>query len=105
MALWWLWLASRQLLRPGQASPRLPDWPTAVLLGVRVDFGHQPDGFLERNDDLLVMLEVVVGQFAGLAVFQPLLADLVAADVEVPNLPWDATELSWVDCLDYRLSR
>ena len=73
---------------------------------VSVGYPEFDEAFIIKgNDDLLVVLEVVVGQFPGLAVFQPLLADLVAADVEVPNLPWDATELSWVDCLDYRLSR
>ncbi len=58
-----------------------------------VDFGHQSNGLVQGDDDLLVVVDVFVGQHAagagvlaalGLAVLKPFLTDLVAANVEVP---------------------
>ena len=60
-----------------------------------VDLGHDADGLAEGDDDRLVVVDVLVGQHAaeagvlaalGLAVLEPFLADLVAADVEVPDI-------------------
>jgi len=45
---------------------------------------------LERRDDLRVMLQVLIAQGSFAPVFQPLLANLVAADMEVPDFGWDA---------------
>jgi len=47
---------------------------------------HQPAGLLQRNYDLLVLRQFVIGERPTFAVFEPLLADLVAADVELPDL-------------------
>ncbi|MGH7866160.1 MAG: hypothetical protein ACREP9_00685 [Candidatus Dormibacteraceae bacterium] len=47
----------------------------------------------EGGDGLLVVAEVFVGEGAAPAVFEPLLADLVAADVELPHLRRDALEI------------
>ncbi len=72
-----------------------------MLLYNLVDLGHDADGLAEGDDDLLVVLDVLVGQHAagagvlaalGLTVLEPLLADLVAADVEVPHLLRHALE-------------
>jgi len=54
---------------------------------------HQVDGLGEGGDGLLVVGEVFVGEGAALAVFQPLLADLIAADMELPHLRRDALEV------------
>jgi hypothetical protein len=58
-----------------------------VSLDDLVDLLHQADGLSQSDDDLLVVGEVVLGERATLAVFEPLLADLVAADVEVRAAP------------------
>lgn len=58
-----------------------------------VYFAHQADGFVERDNDLLVVINVVRGKLAAFAVFQPLLADLVAADLELPNLFGHSVEI------------
>ena len=57
-----------------------------------VDFAHEPDRVAEGDDDLAVVDNVLGGERAALAVLQPLLADLVAADVEVPDRLGDAAE-------------
>ena len=51
-----------------------------------VDLLHQANGLGEGDDDLLVVDDVVLGERAALAVLEPLLADLVATDVEVPHV-------------------
>ena len=51
-----------------------------------VDFGHEADGFVEGHDDAMVMDKIVGGERSAFAVLEPFLADLVAADVEVPDL-------------------
>lgn len=60
-----------------------------------VDFLHDADGLVEGDDDLLVLGNVFSYEplarkriFAafGLTVFQPLFADLIAADVKIPHL-------------------
>jgi len=54
--------------------------------------GHQAGGFDKGDNDLLVVLEVAAGKLPALAVLQPLRADLIAAEVELPNVFRDATE-------------
>ena len=66
------------------------DWP---LGDGRVDGGHEADGFVQSRDDFAVMLQVVIGQGAAATVFEPLLANLIAADVEIPGLGRDAFEV------------
>ena len=72
--------------------------PAAVGFDDFVDFAHQADGFGEGDDDLVVVRDVLVAQgAAGIALFraavlEPLLADLVASDMEVPDLLRDGTE-------------
>ena len=74
-------------------SERLLDRPAAVGGDGLVDFGHEADGFIQGDDDFLVVGEVVVGELAAAAVFEPFVADLVAADVEVPDGGWNAFEV------------
>ena len=81
-------LAIAALRLAGLERPR----PAAVLLDDLVDLPHQADGLGEGDDDLLVVGDVVLREHAALAVLEPLLADLVAADVEVPHLLGHATE-------------
>jgi len=57
-----------------------------------VDLGHEADGFGEGDDDLLVVDDVVFRERAALAVFQPFLADLVAADMKIPHILAHAME-------------
>jgi len=51
-----------------------------------VDFGHDADRFVEGHNDAVVMDEIVGSERPSPAVLEPLLADLVAADIEVPDL-------------------
>src|SRR5690606_28522188 len=67
-------------------------WPTAVRVDHLVDLGHQADGFLQGDHDLVVVGNVVVAEGAAFAVLEPFLADLVAADVEVPYVLGYRTE-------------
>lgn len=74
--------------------------PAAVLLDDLIDLGHQADGLLESDDDLMIVGDVLVGEGAAFAVLQPLLADLIASDVKVPDRLEDTLEpcrLSLVD--------
>lgn len=56
-----------------------------------VDLGHEADGFGQGDDDLVVMRNVFVREktsgiaFLRAAVLEPFFADLVAADMEVPD--------------------
>lgn len=47
-----------------------------------VNRGHQPQGLGQGHDDLLVVIEIVVGELATFAILEPFLADLIAADAE-----------------------
>jgi hypothetical protein len=95
-------VAERELIRPrAQVRPvgqiHLVRWPcfflafresarpATVSLNDVVDLPHQADGVSQGDDDLLVMGNVVVGEYAALAILEPLLVDLVPADVEVPD--------------------
>src|ERR1051325_704199 len=69
------------------------DRPSALFPDGRVNFGHESDCSLEGDDDLLVMPDVVVSEFAGLAIFEPTLAYLIAADVEFPDGLGHAAEI------------
>ncbi len=57
-----------------------------------VDLFHQADRLGECDDDLVVVGDVVVGELATRltllrsSVLEPLLANLVATDVEVPHI-------------------
>lgn len=51
-----------------------------------VYFLHEFDGAAEGGDDFLVVLEIVVAQFAPAAVLEPFSADLVPADRKVPDI-------------------
>jgi len=58
-----------------------------------VDLAHEADGLAEGDGHLGVVLLVGVGEGAALAVFEPLVADLVAADFEVPDVGGDVGEV------------
>ena len=57
-----------------------------------INLFHQPSGFGEGDDDLVVVGDVLVGEGAAFAILEPFRADLVAADVEVPDVFRDAVE-------------
>ena len=50
-----------------------------------VDLTHDADRLVQGHHDALVVGDVVGGESASLTVLEPFLADLVAADVEVPH--------------------
>lgn len=70
-----------------------------------VDFSHEADGFGEVDDDLVVMGNVLVGEdtsglaFLRAAVLGPFFADLIAADVEIPDVFGDRMEAAgaWLE--------
>jgi len=75
--------------------------PAAVLVNDLINLSHDADGLAQRNNDFLVMVNVILGQNTtgsrilaslSLAVLEPLVANLIAADIEVPYLLWDALE-------------
>ena len=66
--------------------------PAAVLVDDFVDFGHQADGVGQGDDDFVVVGDVVRGEDPPFTVLEPFLADLVAADVEVPDLLGNAAK-------------
>ena len=63
-----------------------------MLFNDLINLRHQPDGFRQGDDDAVVVVDVVGGEGAALAVLEPLIADLVAADVEVPDVFRDAAK-------------
>ena len=50
-----------------------------------VDLLHQADGFIQGDDDLVVVGDVILREDAAFVVFEPFLADLIAADVKGPR--------------------
>ena len=54
---------------------------------------HQPDGFLQRHHNFLVVVQVIIGQRPAFAVFEPLLGNLVATDMELPDLQRNAIKI------------
>ncbi len=60
-------------------------WPTSTLVDHLVNLGHEADGFGKGDDDFVVVGDVVLREGAVFAIFEPFLADRVAADVEVPH--------------------
>src|SRR5206468_829659 len=66
--------------------------PAAMLVDDLVDLTHQADRLMDGDDDALVMDDVVLCQCAPLAVLEPLRANRVATDVEVPDVLWDLPE-------------
>src|SRR2546425_2964383 len=51
----------------------------------RIDFRHKADGFPKGGYQLPVVLQIVIGQRSATPVFEPLLAYLIAANLEVPD--------------------
>ena len=54
---------------------------------------HQSDRFFEGDHDFLVVGNVIIGERAAFAVFEPFFTDLVAADMEIPDLGRDAFKI------------
>src|ERR1700720_1404434 len=79
--------------------------PAAVLLDDLVDLLHQANGLSQGDDDLLVMGDVFIGERAALAVLKPLLADLVAANMEIPHSLGHAVEAYGARCIGLALFR
>ena len=56
-----------------------------MLLDDLIDLPHKANGLAQSGNDAVVVGDVGRGKGAALAVLEPLLADLIAADVEVPH--------------------
>jgi hypothetical protein len=52
----------------------------------RVDCLHYANGFSQGGYDFLIVGQVVIGKRPAFAVFKPLCANLIAADLEIPDL-------------------
>jgi hypothetical protein len=59
-----------------------------VFVNDLVNLLHQVDDFTQGDDDLVVAANVILRERAAFAVFEPFLANLIAADVEVLQAPW-----------------
>ena len=66
-----------------------------LMVDYFVNFGHQTDGLGESDDDALVVVAVFLGEYTagagvlatlGLSILEPFMADLIAANMEVPDL-------------------
>jgi len=88
--------------------------PAPVLVNHFINFIHNVYGFIKSNDDFLVMGNVFVGQHTagarvlaalGLAVLEPLLANLISADVKAPHLLRHTPEAARLRLLDIRQQR
>lgn len=64
-----------------------------MLPGDFVYLCHVADGLIRGHNDSLVVAGVFVGQFSALAVLQPFLVHMVAADAEVPDRRSHASEV------------
>lgn len=60
--------------------------PAAVIVYDLVYGVHEPARFTERGNNALIVPNVVKGQRPALAIFEPLLTPLIAADVERPHV-------------------
>jgi hypothetical protein len=58
-----------------------------------VNCGHEADCFAPGRDHLLVVGQVLLAQSAASAVFEPFFANLMAADVEIPDFGRNAFEV------------
>src|SRR5438132_1516641 len=68
--------------------------PATVFFNDLVDLIHDADRLGEGDDNLLVVGDVLLRENATLAVLEPLVTDLVAADVKVPHLLGHTAEAS-----------
>jgi hypothetical protein len=59
----------------------------------RVNFRRQADGFTQGGNDLAVVFQIVIGQGAATPVLEPLFANLITANVEIPDFGRDALEV------------
>ena len=59
--------------------------PAAVGFDNVVNFGHEAEGFVESGDDLLTLGNAVFGELRHLVALDLLLADLIAADMKLPD--------------------
>lgn len=58
-----------------------------------INIAHDFNCFAQNRNDVLIMNEIVKAEFASFAVFEPFLTNLIAADVEVPNVVGDVGEI------------
>ena len=57
-----------------------------------VDLGHDVDGLVQGDDDILVVVDILDRERAAFPVLEPLVGDLVAADLEIPDILRHALE-------------
>src|SRR6266487_6182986 len=78
--------------------------PAALVLNGLINLIHQKDGLSQRCYNSLIMLDVFVRQNPLLAVFQPFVTNLIAADMEAPHFRRHAFKiLSLIDIHTSRL--
>lgn len=58
-----------------------------------INIAHNLDSFTQNRNDILIMNEVVKVEFASFAIAEPFFTNLIAADVEVPNVVGDIGEI------------
>jgi len=58
-----------------------------------VNFHHEADGFAQGRYDFAVAFQIVIGQGSAKVLFEPLFANLTAADVEIPDFGRNAFEV------------
>ena len=75
-------------------------WPSTVRVNDVIDFSHDADGLVERNNDLLVLVDVVVRKDATFSVLKPLVAHLVCAYAETPHIFGDTSEADGLCLVD-----
>jgi hypothetical protein len=84
--------------KPRRSSIDLPRLkrgrPAAVLFDHVVDLLHEADGFGEGDDNAVVVLNIILRKGPAFAIFEPLLADPVTADMEIPHRLRHAGEAS-----------
>src|SRR5207247_741656 len=59
---------------------------SSVLVYGCIHLYHKPNGLFQGRACPLIVEQIVISEGTPLPIFQPLLADLIPADVEVPDL-------------------
>lgn len=74
--------------------------PAAVLFNDSINLGHQADRFAECNKDLLIVVDIFIRERAAATILEPLVADLVTADMKVSDFrrnPFKVSRSVYID--------
>src|SRR5579885_501301 len=74
------------LSQRSRTSRVLLQWPATLLLNCLVNAFHQRDCLAQGGNNLLILSQIVQRQRAALAVLEPLLTDLIASDMKLPDV-------------------